>query len=101
MRVFSAFVLFGILLAVFQPVFAQENSDDLIYDRVRQRLAASRDVRAAIDVDVKDAVVTLRGRVTEERQKNKAEKVARKTKGVKKVVNEIRVESPTKPSSST
>lgn len=99
MRVLSALVLFGILLAVFQPVFAQENSDDLIYDRVRQRLAASRDVRGAIDVDVKDAVVTLRGKVTEERQKSKAEKVARKTKGVKKVLNEIRVEAPSRPPS--
>lgn len=101
MRVFSAFVLFGFLLTALLPAFAQEDSDDVLYDRVRLRLASSRDVRAAIDVEVKDAVVTLRGKVTEEKQKNSAEKVARKTKGVKKVINEIVVEVPPKPPSAS
>jgi osmotically-inducible protein OsmY len=95
MRVLSVFVLFGFLMAICQPVLAQKNSDDEIYDRVRQRLAANRDVKGgAIQVDVKDGVVTLSGKVLEERQKNKAEHVARKTKGVKKVINQLQVEIP-------
>jgi osmotically-inducible protein OsmY len=36
-------------------------------------------------------VVTLRGAVREDKQKSKAEKVAKKVKGVTKVVNEITV----------
>jgi osmotically-inducible protein OsmY len=95
MRALSAFVLFGFLLAICQPVLAQKNSDDEIYDRVRQRLAANRDVKGgAIEVDVKDGVVTLSGKVTERRQKTKAEQVTRKTKGVKKVINQLQVEIP-------
>ncbi len=95
MRVLPVFVVLGLLMAVCQPVFAQKESDDLIYDRVRQRLAANRDVKGgAIEVEVKDAVVTLRGKVLEDKQKSKAEQVARKTKGVKKVINELRVEIP-------
>ncbi len=94
-RVLSIFVLLGFLLAICQPVLAQKDSDDEIYDRVRQRLAANRDVKGgAIEVDVKDGVVTLSGKVTEDRQKNKAEQVTRKTKGVKKVVNRLHVEIP-------
>jgi osmotically-inducible protein OsmY len=99
MRVLSVFVLFGFLAAVCQPVLGQKNSDDEIYDRVRQRLAANRDVKGgAIEVDVKDGVVTLSGKVLEERQKTKAEQVTRKTKGVKKVINQLQVEIPVRPS---
>jgi osmotically-inducible protein OsmY len=46
----------------------------------------------ALDVTVKEGVVTLRGKVRQDKQKQKAEKVARKVKGVKSVVNELRVE---------
>ncbi len=99
-RVLSIFVLFGFLMALCRPVLAQKNSDDEIYDRVRQRLAANRDVKGgAIEVDVKDGVVTLSGKVLEERQKSKAEQVARKTKGVKKVINQLQVEIPARSSS--
>jgi osmotically-inducible protein OsmY len=99
MRILSVFVLFGFLMAVCQPVLAQKNSDDELYDRVRQRLAANRDVKGgAIEVDVKDGVVTLSGKVLEERQKTKAEQVTRKTKGVKKVINQLQVEIPARSS---
>jgi osmotically-inducible protein OsmY len=98
MRALSILFVFGLIMAVCRPMFAQTESDDLIYDRVRQRLAANRDVKGgAIEVEVKDAVVTLRGKVLEEKQKTKAEQVARKTKGVKRVVNELRVEIPARP----
>jgi osmotically-inducible protein OsmY len=75
-------------------VFAQTkpDNDDRIYDQVRQKLVADRDVRGGgLEVDVKDGVVTLRGALREEKQKQKAEKIAKKVKGVNKVVNEISV----------
>lgn len=67
-------------------------SDDEIYDNVRRRLANDRDVRGgALQVEVKDGVVTLRGQVDEEKHKEKAEKLAKKVKGVKAVNNELTV----------
>lgn len=94
MRAFSMFLVSAFLMAICQPAFAQKRSaDDQIYDKVRQRLAADRDVKGgAIEVDVKDGLVTLRGTVREERQKTRAEQVARKVKGVKKVVNQLQIE---------
>jgi osmotically-inducible protein OsmY len=101
MRVFSLFVLAAFLIGAVAPAFAdQKRSDDQIYDQVRQRLAADRDVRGGgIAVDVKDGVVTLRGKVHEERQRHKAERVAKKVKGVKQVVNQLELElgSPARP----
>lgn len=67
-------------------------SDDVIYDQVRRRLANDPDVKGGgLQVDVKNGLVTIRGVVETEKQKNKAEKVARKVNGVKKVVNELTV----------
>ena len=43
----------------------------------------------AIEVIVKDGAVTLKGTVEEDKQKNKAEKIAKKVNGVKSVNNEI------------
>jgi osmotically-inducible protein OsmY len=72
---------------------APASSDDRIYDQVRLRLAADRDVKGgAIQVEVHDGVVTLSGKVKEEKQKIKAERITRKVKGVKKVVNQLEVE---------
>jgi len=94
MRTVTVLVVFAILMAACQAAFAQKRSaDDEVYDRVRQRLAADRDVKGGgIDVDVKDGVVTLRGTVREDKQKTRAEHIARKTKGVKQVVNQLVVE---------
>jgi len=104
MRALSTLVVFGFLVALCQPLLAQNRSaDDQLYDRVRQRLAADREVKGGgIEVDVKDGVVTLRGKVREERQKARAEHLAKKVKGVKKVVNELLVEiPPERPKSAT
>jgi hypothetical protein len=43
----------------------------------------------ALDIEVKDGVVTLKGKVELEQQKTKAEKLARKVSGVKQVDNQI------------
>ncbi len=67
-------------------------SDDLVYDNVKRKLAIDPVVKGgALDIDVKAGVVTLRGKVEYEKQKVKAEKIAKKVGGVKSVVNEIQV----------
>ena len=67
-------------------------SDDSIHDLVKRKLANDPDVKGgALDIDVKDGVVTLRGKVETEKVKQKAERLAKKINGVKKVVNEIQL----------
>ena len=68
-------------------------TDDQIHDRVMERLASDRDVKGGgIDVEVANGVVTLRGKVREEKQKVKAERDTKKVKGVKQVVNDLTLE---------
>jgi osmotically-inducible protein OsmY len=88
----------SILLALFLLTFtctvlcAAQPSDDEIFDRVRIKLAGDPDVKGnQLTVEVKEGVVTLRGKVESERAKNKASKLARKVKGVKNVVNELTI----------
>ncbi len=73
---------------------AQGNpADDRIYDQVRLKLAGDQVVgRGNVDVEVKDGVVKLKGKVHNDKQKQKAGKLAGKVKGVKDVVNELKVE---------
>jgi osmotically-inducible protein OsmY len=66
--------------------------DNFIYDSVREKLASDVVVKGgAIDVDVKDGVVTLKGHVQEPKQKSKAESLAKKVKGVKSVINNLQI----------
>jgi osmotically-inducible protein OsmY len=87
--------LLAVLLALPVAVSAADNKpvpDDLIYDLVRQKLAGDKDVKGgALTVDVKDGVVTLSGNTQLEKQRDKAVRLARKVKGVKSVVNQIKV----------
>lgn len=87
---------FVMLFALLAPAFAAKPvNDDYISDAVRQKLAADQVVKgAAIDVNVKDGVVTLKGKVQEERQKSKADRLAKKVHGVKSVVNDLTIEKP-------
>ena len=69
-------------------------SDDAISDDVRQRLASNADVRgAALDVTVKDGVVTIKGRVHTEKGRKKATELAKKAKGVVSVDNQLKLYS--------
>jgi hyperosmotically inducible periplasmic protein len=82
-----------------QVMFAADqkptNPDDRISDQVRMRLATDQDVKGgALDVFVKDGVVTIKGRVDTEKGKNRATKLAKKVKGVKDVDNELIVGPP-------
>jgi osmotically-inducible protein OsmY len=48
----------------------------------------------AIDVVVKDGVVTLTGKVQEPKQRSKAESLAKRVHGVKTVVNNLTIDKP-------
>ena len=66
--------------------------DDRLVDQVRLKLAGDRDVNGGgIEVKVKNGVVTLEGTVHREKQKQRAEHVAKKVKGVTSVVNNLKV----------
>ncbi len=71
------------------------NPDDRISDQVRMRLATDADVKGgALDVTVKNGVVTIKGRVDTEKGRDRATKLAKKVKGVKDVDNELVVGPP-------
>jgi len=88
----KAIVSLLVILALSAGVWAAEKhySDDQLYDLVRRKLADDQVVKGgALEVEVKDGVVTLKGKVEYEQQKQKAEKLARKVSGVKQVNNEL------------
>lgn len=69
-------------------------TDDTITDQVRLKLTSDPDVKGgALQVDVKGGVVTLAGNVELQKQRDKAERLTRKVKGVKSVVNKIEVKA--------
>ena len=69
---------------------AQE-ADGLLYDRVHRKLNSNRSLRIRdLEVTVVDGVVTIEGAVRTQKLKNRATKVA-SLKGVKKVVNKLRL----------
>src|SRR5688572_14820414 len=68
--------------------------DAALATRVSSRLAADPDVsKVEIDVDVLDQVVTMRGIVDNETERQEAERVAESTPGVERVRNLIELES--------
>jgi osmotically-inducible protein OsmY len=89
MRFLYAALVLALLIA---PVFAQSGkiSDDTLVDQVRVRLAGDADVGGLqIDVEAQGGVVTLKGRVRNDKQRTKAEKITKKVKGVSGVVNQL------------
>ena len=69
-------------------------SDDAISDNVRQRLASDADVRgAALEVTVKDGIVTIKGRVHTEKGRKRATELTKKVKGVANVDNQLKLYS--------
>lgn len=89
-RFLSVTVALALLIA---PLCAQKHgpvTDDTITDQVMVKLANDPDVGGIkFDVTVHSGEVTLKGKVRTDRQKAKAEKVARKVKGVTGVVNQL------------
>jgi osmotically-inducible protein OsmY len=83
---------FFVIFALAAGAWAAEKhiSDDQIYDNVRRKLADDQVVKGgAMEVEVKDGVVTLRGKVESDQQKIRAAKIAHKISGVKDVNNEL------------
>ncbi len=83
-----------LIFALAVPLLSQTppNTDDKIYDQVRQRLANDPDVKGGgLDVAVKSGVVTLKGQVHDSHAKDKAEKIVKKVKGVTSVDNQLTV----------
>src|SRR5438270_11091053 len=71
-------------------------TDDTITDQIRLKITSDPVVKGgALQVDVKQGVATLAGAVETPKQRNKAEALARKVKGVKSVVNKIEVKART------
>lgn len=83
------------LSLTFTPAMAEKKdkspvTDDRIHDQVLMKLAGDQDVRGGgIDVDVHNGVVTLKGKVENEKRKERAEKLAKKVKGVSSVDNQL------------
>src|SRR5262245_58215284 len=75
---------------------AKVSDDDRIYDDVRRKLADDADVRGAgLTVTIKDGMVTLEGRVHDEKARDKAARIAKKVKGVTGVANKLKLFSET------
>lgn len=91
LRILAAVIL---SLSLYGAALAAEKltTDDAIYDYVRRKLASDPVVKGGgIQVDVKQGAVVLRGTVEEQKQKDKATKLAKKVAGVKSVDNELQV----------
>jgi osmotically-inducible protein OsmY len=75
-----------------QPVKEQPADDASITTRVKAKLATDGDINPFnINVDTNEGVVTLQGRVKKAEIRTKAERYARETGGVKKVINLVKV----------
>ena len=86
------FFIYPLILAlVLTPLFAQKKvTDDMLVDQVRVKLSEDADVGGQrIDVDVHQGNVILKGKVRTEQQKVRAEKIAKKVKGVTGVENQL------------
>src|SRR5579871_1990435 len=91
-RLVTTFALLLAFVAAAPGADKQPPNDNYIYDTVREKLASDSIVKGgAIDVDVKNGIVTLKGKVPDTKAKAKAESLARKVKGVKSVVNDIQI----------
>ena len=89
-RIVTVLLMFVLCLA---PLLAQKGkSDGEIHDQVLIKLAGDQDVKGTgISVDVKDGVVTLTGKVETDKIRSRAEKLAKRVKGVKSVENKLTV----------
>jgi len=93
MRFFSLAILFVLVLT---PLLAQKEkppiTDDIIVDQVKVKLADDSEVGGqAINVDAHGGTVVLTGKVTNDKLREKAEKIAKKVKGVIGVDNKLAI----------
>ena len=90
----ACFLMSAVALAKDPPVV----NDDTISDQVRIAFASDKVVGVLpFNVAVKNGVVTLSGTADTGNQRSRAEKLARKVKGVKQVINNINLKGATPP----
>jgi hyperosmotically inducible periplasmic protein len=93
----KAFVLqamVAVVISVLVGCNSRAVDDSAITAKVKSKLAADSQTSAIkISVETKDGVVTLSGTVPTTTEKDEAVKVAKNTEGVKRVLNEITVNS--------
>ncbi len=94
MRMLPMIMILALVASWCSPLSAQgQVSDDQIHDAVLRRLANDTTVKGgAIDIQVRQGVVTLIGKVKTDKQKSRADSLTKKVKGVTKVVNQLVVE---------
>jgi osmotically-inducible protein OsmY len=86
-------VALSLLCLTASTLLADKASDDKICDEVKMKLAMDSVVKGGgFTVTVTDGVVTISGKIRAEKQKERAEKVTRKVKGVVKIVNRLVIE---------
>jgi osmotically-inducible protein OsmY len=73
-------------------------SDDELFDKVKRKLADDALVKGgALDVEIHSGVVTLKGKVADDKAKSRAEKLVKKVHGVSKVDNQLVVSQDANP----
>ncbi len=94
MRILSVVLVFSMLALIAAPLAAAGKvPDDKIYDEVKLKLGLDTQVKGGgFTIDVKEGVVTIEGKVQAAKQKDRAERLTKKVKGVVKVVNKLVVE---------
>ena len=95
-KLLAAFLALFLMQAVCPAKDPPPITDDTISDAVRVKLAGDQLVGVLnFQVTVKQGVVTLGGSVEQKSLKSRAEKVAKKVKGVKQVINNIEIKTRT------
>ncbi len=80
------------------PVDCSASTDDAITAGVKEKFAKSASLKSAnIEVETKEAVVTLKGMVKTSGMKGAATRMTKSLACVKKVDNQLSVEQPNKP----
>jgi osmotically-inducible protein OsmY len=93
-KILAAFLALFLLQAVCLPKDPPPITDDTISDAVRVKLASDQLVGVLdLKVTVAQGVVTLGGTVEAKSLSARAERVTRKVKGVKQVVNQIEIKT--------
>ena len=76
---------------------ADTASDVAVTMKIQAKYATDEVVKSRdINVDTINGVVTLKGQVDSRRERDSAEQIARATEGVKRVVNELTVKTPSR-----
>jgi osmotically-inducible protein OsmY len=90
-RAFSLYLL-GLVSLPLASAADKVVSDDLIYDRVRQKLATDPIVKGGgLEIEIKNGAIIIKGHLDSEKRKERAEKIVKKVGGVKSVDNQIQV----------